>query len=126
MIFEICDALKKDSYIIEHVEDRIKAYRYPKPEDLHAPHIIIDPLNVPVPGDYGDDTWLTDDYLYQIEIWSHDYEVTKEVSKRIRVVMWDLGFGQQEGTDEYDEDFNIYRDARRYRGKAYREDFDSL
>lgn len=123
MIFEIQDKLKQDSYIQEHVEDRVRAYQYPKPEDLHAPHIIIDPLDVPIPGDYADDTWLTDDYLYQIEVWSHDYKVTKEVSKRIRIALWGLGFGQGEGTDEYDDDFNIFRDARRYRGKKYKPDF---
>lgn len=126
MIFEIEDKLKQDSYIKEHVADRIKAYQYPKPEDLRAPHIIIDPLNVPVPNDFADDIWLTDDFLYQIEVWSHDYKITKEVSHRIRLALWDIGFGQQEGTDEYDDDFSIYRDARRYRGKAYRKDFNKI
>lgn len=122
MLLEIIDRLKEDTYIAEKAEERVKAYQYPKPENLHAPHIIVDPLDVPIPGDFGDDTWLTDDFLYQIEAWSHDYEVTKKLSQRIRTVLWELGFGQQEGTDEYDEDFKIFRDARRYRGKKYRED----
>lgn len=123
MIFEIADKLKENSYIREHVEERIRAYQYPKPEDLHAPHIIIDPLDVPTPADFGDNTWTTDDFLYQIEAWSHDYEVTKKLSHEIRLVLWSLGFGQQEGTDEYNEEFNIFRDARRYRGKKYTDEF---
>lgn len=126
MIYEIETLLKSDSYISEHVGDRIKAYQYPKAENLHAPHIIIDPLDVPIPKDYADNVWMTDDYLYQIEIWSHDYTVTKEVSRRIRLALWDLGFSQGEGIDEYDNDYKIYRDARRYRGKSYREDLSSL
>lgn len=126
MIYEIETILKSDSYINEFVENRIKAYRYPKPEDIHAPHIIIDPLDVPLPSDYADNVWMTDDYLYQIEVWAHDYAVVKEVSRRIRLALWDLGFSQGEGIDEYDDDFKLYRDARRYRGKAYRQDLDSL
>lgn len=126
MLFEIDNALRQDSYISKHVDERIKAYQYPKASDLHAPHIIIDPLDVPIPSDFADDVWLTNDFIYQIEAWSYDYAITKELSHRIRLVMWSLGFGQADGMDEYDKDFNIYRDARRYRGKAYRKDLNSL
>src|SRR5699024_9643114 len=111
MIYEIETLLKSDSYISEHVGDRIKAYQYPKAENLHAPHIIIDPLDVPIPSDYADNVGMTDDYVYQIEICSHEHAVIKEVSRRIRLALCDLGFSQSEVIFEYDHDYKIYRDA---------------
>lgn len=126
MLEDIYAALISDSYIEEHTRNRIKFYKYPEAASLDEPHIIIDPLDVPIPKDFADNTWLTDDYIYQIESWSHDPYVTKELSRRIRMVMWDLGFVQGSGTDEYDSDFDIYRDARRYTGRIYRDDFEQL
>jgi len=40
--------------------------------------------------------------------------------------MWNFGFHQGTGPDEWDEETGIYRDARRYRGKLYRDDLDTL
>ncbi|PJH69387.1 hypothetical protein CVR96_26585 [Salmonella enterica subsp. enterica serovar Typhimurium] len=73
-----------------------------------------------MPADYADNTWLTEDYLYQIEVWSKNYADVKSVSDRIRAIMWnEFGFRQGSGVDEYDLDFKVYRDARRYSGKVY-------
>lgn len=124
MLDKIYEALLADDYIAEQAKGRIKYYEYPKTASLDKPHIIIDPLDVPMPADYADDTWLTDDFLYQVEVWSHDLKVTRKLTARIRLVMWGIGFGQGSGVDEYDKDFKIFRDARRYRGKAYRDDLE--
>ncbi|PEJ34938.1 hypothetical protein CN689_06320 [Peribacillus butanolivorans] len=65
------------------------------------------------------------DCLYQIEVWSKNRTNTRELSKQIGKVMWNFGFHQ--GTaNEWDEETGIYRDARRYRGKLYRDDLDTL
>lgn len=120
----IYQALIADDYIQEKVKDRIKGYEYPATGDVTGPFIVIDPLDAPLPSDYADDNWLTDDYLFQIEVWSKNRLITQELASRIRHVMWDLGFRQNSGINEFDE--GIYRDARRYRGKLYRDDLDSL
>ncbi len=86
---------------------------------MEGVYIVIDPLDVPRPGDYADDQPLTDDYLYQIEVWSQDYLLTNNVAKEVRKVMLAIGFGQGSGVDEWDSDTRIYRDARRYEGKVY-------
>jgi hypothetical protein len=40
--------------------------------------------------------------------------------------MWGLGFAQVGGVPEWDKDYNVFRDARRYSGRRYRDDFDTL
>lgn len=127
MIWEIYNKLVDDEVINDLVGKRIKFYEYPEPKDVKETHIIIDPIGVPIPKDYADDKWLTDDYIYQIDVWSKDMDEVHELALRIREIMWEqLSFRQSDGIDEYDSEYDIFRDARRYRGKAYRKDFDSL
>lgn len=118
MLNKIYEEMIMDDYIYEHAYGRIKFYEYPETGDVTQPHIIIDPLEPPTPADYADGIWLTDDYLYQIDVWTRNRQVRDELAKRIQKVMWNIGFGQfGGGVDEYDS--GIYRDARRYRGKQY-------
>jgi hypothetical protein len=120
MINKIYDALKADPLIQEKVGNRIKFYEYPSTKNVSGPVIVIEPLDTPIPSDFADNKWLTDDYLYQIEVWSKVMSDTKSIAERIRQVMWSINFGQSGGgIDEWDKDFGIYRDARRYRGKVY-------
>lgn len=121
MIWKISDALLADPLIQEKVGSKIKFYEYPATGDVSGSYIIIDPLDVPRPSDYADNKWLTEDYLFQIEVWSKSLADRDAVAKQIRKVMLDkLGFVQSGGgVDEWEKDLNIYRDARRYRGKAY-------
>ncbi len=127
MIWEIYYKLLDDKYIESKAGNNIKFYEYPEAKDVEETHIIIDPLDVPKPDDYADNEWLTEDHLYQIDVWSKDMAERDEIAKRIQRIMWkELSFRQVGGLPEYDSDLDIYRDARRYRSKAYREDFDSL
>lgn len=126
MIWEIYNVLIADSLIKEKIDGRIKFYEYPEAKDVKETHIIIDPISPPKPSDYADDKWLTDDYMYQIDVWSKDMDERNIIADKIRHVMWQLNFRQTDGMDEYDNDYGIYRDARRYRGKAYRKDFNNL
>lgn len=121
MLYKIYEALKADSLIQDKVGSRIKFYEYPETGNMKETYIIIDPLDTPKPSDYADDKWLTEDYLYQIEVWSKSLTDRDAVAKQIQILMWkefhfrDTGGG----VDEWDKDLNIYRDARRYRGKQY-------
>lgn len=128
MIWTIYNLLLADSVVNDLAGNRIKFYKYPEPSDVKETHIIIDPLDPPKPGDYADDKWLTDDYLFQIDVWSKDLIERDNIALKIRKIMLEkLNFKQLPGgIDEWDEDYDIYRDARRYRGKAYRKDFNNL
>jgi len=121
MLYKIYDAFKADPLIQEKVGERIKFYEYPLTGDVTGPYIIIDPLSSPIPGDYADNEQLTDEYMYQIEVWSKNLSDTESIAKQIRTVLRkEIGFAQYgTGIDEWDKDLGIYRDARRYRGKEY-------
>lgn len=119
----IYEALSSDALIASKVETRIKYYTYPETGDVTKPYIVIDPLMPPVPGDYADNNWMTEEHLIQIDIWSKSREEKDKLGERIRMVMKNIGFYQSGGgVDEYDKDVKIYRDARRYLGKFYRND----
>lgn len=119
MIWDIYNVLIADELINEKAGNNIKFYRYPEAKDVKETHIIIDPIGTPKPSDYADDTWLTDDYIFQIDVWSTDFQEAGIIASKIRELMWEINFRQFDGIDEYDKDFNIFRDARRYRGKKY-------
>ncbi|MFB4471824.1 hypothetical protein ACDI16_02500 [Oceanobacillus caeni] len=120
MLNKIYNALISDSVISEKiVDDGIKFYEYPE-TGMTGTRIIIEPLDTPTPSDFADNIWLTEDYLYQIEVWSKNRTDRDIVAKQIQKIMWnELGFVNLGGIDERDKDLNIYRDARRYRGREY-------
>ncbi|MFF2457622.1 DUF3168 domain-containing protein [Peribacillus simplex] len=122
----IYDVLMADPSIKETANGSIKFYEFPETGEVKAPFIIIDPLDVPIPQDFADNTWLTHDCLLQIDVWSKKRTTTRELSGQIRQVMWNVGFSQGSGVDEWDKGTGIFRDARRYRGKLYRDDLDTL
>ncbi|WP_083402299.1 DUF3168 domain-containing protein [Bacillus sp. MUM 116] len=121
----IYNSLIADEYIQTQAKGRIKYYEYPETGDVTAPYIVIDPIDAPDPADFADDAWLTYDCLLQIEVWSRNRIVTNTIADKIRDIMWkQFGFKQQSGPQEYDE--GIFRDARRFRGKIYRDNLDGL
>lgn len=120
----IYNALIADEFIAKEAEDRIKYYEYPESGEVEKPYIIIAPLDVPAPSDFADDTWLTFDCLYQIDVWTKNRTTTRQIGERIHQILWKLGLRQNGGLSEYDS--GIFRDARRFRGKLYREDFDTI
>lgn len=121
VINSLYNKLIEDPFIAEHATGRIKFYEYPDTGEVSAPFIIIDPLDVPLPGDYADDTWLTYDYIYQVDVWSKDRQLTRQLSFKVAEILWGLNFGNYGGSgDEWDRDTGIFRQARRFRGKVYR------
>lgn len=121
----VYEALIADDYIKQQALGRIKYYEYPESGEVNAPFIIIDPINAPEPDDFADDTWLTYDCLFQIDVWTKNRTVTNTLAEKVRDVMWyRFGFKQQSGPQEYDQ--GVFRDARRYRGKIYRNDLEDL
>ncbi|MGM9925598.1 MAG: hypothetical protein ACI35R_15225 [Bacillus sp. (in: firmicutes)] len=126
----VYNALKSDSFINTEVGNRIKYYEYPATGDISGPTIVLEEVDAPRPGDYADNQWLTDDFYVHIEVWvkgSGGRKKRDAIAARIRQVMWDkFGFHQASSMKpEWDKDTNTYRDARRYRGKAYRNDLDT-
>jgi len=118
------EGMMENPFIAEHASGRIKFYEYPETGDVSNPYIVLDPLDAPKPNDYADNKWLTNDYMVQIDVWTKDRHLTRELSAEITRTMWNLNFGQYGGgTNEWDENTGIFREARRYRGKRYSKHF---
>lgn len=119
MMMIIYNAMMADDYIKQQASGRIKFYDYPQAGDVTQPYIVIDPLGPPIYSDYGDNKPLYDEYLYQVDVWTKSRLTTKELANRVSKIMRNLGYGYFAGAlDEYDKDTKIFRDARRYKGKA--------
>lgn len=117
----IHNKLMEDPFVLENAAGRIKFYEYPATGEVTAPYIVIDPLDAPMPSDFADDTWLTLDYLLQIDVWATDRQLARQLSFKVIEVMWTLNFGQSGGTgDDWDKDTGIFSLQRRFRGKIYR------
>jgi hypothetical protein len=131
MMMKVNNALIADKYIRDQTafinrgqtDYRIKFYEYPETGDVKSPYIIIDPLGPEIDDDFADNVALTNEYLYQIEVWTPDRMITKMLAQRVKKQLKTIGFSVSSvGPDEYDS--GIYRDARRYTGKAYTEEFE--
>ncbi|EKU50317.1 hypothetical protein [Staphylococcus massiliensis] len=119
MLKKLKEYLLKNATINERCKGRIRAYHYDETADTSGPYILITPIIAPQPQTYASDKNLTTEYIYQIDVRSPKYEETKLIQEEIRKTMWDIGFYQQDGIDQYDPEIKIYLDARRYRGNPY-------
>lgn len=127
IMMKLYNALMADEYIKLQASGRIKFYEYPATASVTQPFIIIDPLGPPLDTDFADDEPLAEEYLYQVDVWTKDRKVTKELARRVKQALRNNGFYYYAGgVDEYDPATKIYRDARRFRAKAYSEDIETL
>lgn len=90
MLDKIYQELIIDEYIKEQASGRIKFYEYLATGDVTGPYIVIDPLSPPIPSDYGDNEPISDEYLYQVDVWTKNRKTTKEIAKRVQAVMGHL------------------------------------
>ncbi|MGW7906322.1 hypothetical protein ACWEXP_00950 [Staphylococcus pseudoxylosus] len=111
--------LLKNATIAQHCTGRVRAYHYDETADTTNTYILISPLIAPQPSTYASDTNLSTEYLYQIDVRGSNYDQVKLIQEEIRKTLWEIGFRQQDGIDQYDKDIKIYMDARRYRGNPY-------
>ena len=116
-----------DSVIKQYVGNRIKFYEYPATGDFSGTYIVLDPIDTGQVGDYADNTYLSENSLIQIDIWSDNRKTRDLVAKQVRkILVSQKGFSETTGPDEWDKDTGIFRIARRYSKKLYREDFNNL
>lgn len=119
---EIYDTLIDDQEIADQATGKIKFYEFPDSLTMDAgPYIVIEPLDIPRPIVFGDNHRLITDSLFQIETWSRDRSTTREIAEKIESLLWEAGFIQTGGLNEFDE--GIFRDARRYRKASYSDEF---
>ena len=127
VMMEMYNVLMADEYISQQAGGRIKFFEYPESATMTQPFIIIDSLGPPIDLEYGDDAPLAEEYLFQVDVWTKDRKITKELARRSKIALRSAGFYYfAGGVDEYDKATKIYRDARRFRKKIYSEDIEAL
>ncbi|WP_373738531.1 hypothetical protein [Jeotgalibaca porci] len=111
----IYQALIANPTIVNKVGNRIKYYDYPETADFTKSYIIIDPLDAPLPSVSGDNVWLVEEQIIQIDVWTKSRAEKLVLGSLIREIMQSISYAQSgSGVDEYDKDLKIYRDGRRY------------
>lgn len=127
IMMKIYNTLMEDPYINQQAAGRIKFFEYPSTSNISQPFIIIDSLSPPIDTDFADDEPLLEEYLYQIDVWTKNRKLTKELARHVKKALRSEGFYYfAGGVDEYDKETGIYRDARRFRKKVYSEDIKTL
>jgi hypothetical protein len=118
MIYDLYNALKTSDLITSKVSE-IKFFEFPDTDKVKGIHIIINPVTPPEPTDYADKTYTALEQIFQVDVWSLNYDDTASIAGEVtRVLYKELRAPQNDGmTPEYDSDTGIHRDARRYRFK---------
>ncbi len=122
MLMNMETVLKADAYIAEQVGNRLRFYSYDKAIEATEAGavIIIDPLTPELPTDYADDEVIAEDAIFQVDVWSRDFNLTSSVLKSVKKVLFEAGYRTYGGAlNEYDKDNKIYRQAIRLRKKNY-------
>ena len=126
ILIEIYDVLSRDDFIKDkvNIKKNIKFNEYPDIKTLKDPVIIIDDLSDPFPEKHADDEIIAFSYLVQIDVFTKVFNNTNarilrnDISNRISEVLKDkLNMGIiSSNRPEYDDEFKIYRSAKRYEG----------
>lgn len=118
MWMDVYNALIANETIAEKVgSSNIKFYEAPETLDVTKPFIVIDTFNGPQINAYHmANKPVSIQFNFQINVESTKRLLTKEISKAIKDVMWEQGFGQLNGgLDTYFNETKRFVDARRYK-----------
>lgn len=131
ILMDIYNVIKDDSLISKHVDkNRIRFNEYPDIKTINAPWIIIDEIDDALPREYADDDNMALSYLVQIDVYTkvkngvNARKLLDELSYKIaRLLKEQLQMtNTSNAKPEYDDEFKLYRSARRYEGVFYRDE----
>lgn len=118
MMMEVYNQLIANDLIKEKVtKERIKFYEVPESLDTSKPFIVIDtPLGPPESAYYAANKEMSQTFSYQVNVETTNRELTDELSKEIKKIMWENDFKQLSGgLNTYFTETKRFVQARRYR-----------
>lgn len=131
ILMDIYNVIKDDDLISTHVAtNRIRFNDYPEIKSIDAPWIIIDEIDDALPREYADDDNMALSYLVQVDVYTkvkdgvNARKLRDELSYKIaRLLKEQLQMtNTSNAKPEYDNEFKLYRSARRYEGVFYRDE----
>ena len=130
ILMDVYNVLKQDKYVnsVVDVNSHVTFNRYPELESIQDTWIVIDDIDDTLPFEYADDDNLALSYLIQVDVYTKVKDginartLRNELSYRIsRLLKDELGMiNTANAKPEYDEEFKLYRSARRYELTDYR------
>lgn len=126
LMMEMYTAFMNDELLSEHIES-IRFFDYPNANDVTEPIIVIDDLSTPIPGDFGDNDYLSHQFIYQVDLFIKQNEsingrlLSTRLIQRVQRIMWDeFNFHvSMSGKPDYLKDFNLFRTTISFKGKIY-------
>lgn len=132
---DIYNALLADTEIMKHVDKKdIKFQDYPNAQEIVSTAIVIDPLISPNPSDYADNDNLTYEFLYQIDVFVKQNKgvngrlLCERLILRVQKVLKNIGLSDT-GTGvkpDWNKEFKLHRQTKRFEGKIYKEEMEQL
>ncbi len=131
ILMDIYNVIKDDNLISKHVDkNRIRFNNYPEIKSIDAPWIIIDEIDDALPREYADDDNMALSYLVQIDVYTKvktgvnarklrdelSYKISRLLKEQLQMI------NTSNAKPEYDDEFKLYRSARRYEGVFYRDE----
>lgn len=126
LMMEMYTAFMNDELLSEHIES-IRFFDYPNANDVTEPIIVIDDLSTPIPSDFGDNDYLSHQFIYQVDLFIKQNEsingrlLSTRLIQRVQRIMWDeFNFHvSMSGKPDYLKDFNLFRTTISFKGKIY-------
>lgn len=122
------EAIMNNEEFMSHVDkNNIKFFDYPNANEIQDVVVVIDPLDTPTPADYADNDNMTFEYFYQVDVFvkqkpgTNGRVLSDKLVFLLQRIMWEkLGFNETSSIKpEYNKEFNLYHQAKRFEGKEY-------
>lgn len=122
------EAIMNNEEFMSHVDKKnIKFFDYPNANEIQDVAVVIDPLDTPTPADYADNDNMTFEYFYQVDVFvkqkpgMNGRVLSDKLVFLLQRIMWErLGFNETSSIKpEYNKEFNLYHQAKRFEGKEY-------
>ncbi|HDZ8650467.1 TPA: hypothetical protein RUU96_002561 [Staphylococcus aureus] len=108
--------LVSDEIISSHLGERVYYYQVTENADTSKAFIVLTPIS-DVPFHYASDKYLSEQFLIQIDVESESHQITTNITKKIRYLLYQHGLFQASSQlDAYFDKTKRYVMSRRYQG----------
>ncbi|HCA7005265.1 TPA: hypothetical protein K8020_001840 [Staphylococcus pseudintermedius] len=110
------EIIMSDDQLQFYLQSRIYYYRVTENAEVSKPFVVLKPI-LDKPFDFVSDKYLSESYLIQVDVESTNHQITIDITKRIRYLLFANNLVQASSQlDEYFESTKRYIMSRRYRG----------
>lgn len=110
------DIIMADAQLQFYLQSRVYYYQVTENADVSKPFVVLKPI-LNQPSDFASDKYLSESYLIQVDVESTNHQITNDITKRIRYLLFNNNLVQASSQlDEFFEATKRYVMSRRYSG----------